>query len=188
MYSAVLFIHVMATLCLVAAISVEAIALRQLRRTAEKADVPSWFHQMQRMRMVATVCVLILFFSGGYLTDSLSMWKLAWPKAAVAVGVAFGALAGISGRRVGRIRKALQHAVDANEVLAAVNAPFLRISLALRIGLVLAVFLMAVKPNFMQSAGAVLTFILTFWIVGAVAARKKPHEGTAAKKLEPSAT
>jgi hypothetical protein len=175
LYSAILFIHVIATLFLAGALGIEAMALRRLTYAVQITDAQLWLKHMQRMRVGATACLLILFFSGGYLTDRLSMWRLAWPKIAVAVVVAFGALAGISGTRVGRIRKVVRKAVDFEQIaLTNPNAPFLRISLSLRVGLVLAaVFLMTLKPNFMQSVGAVLAFISIFWIIGAVGARKK---------------
>ena len=175
LYTTILFIHLLATLGLVAAISVEAIELRQLRRAAEISNVQSWLDAMPDLRIFASTCLLILFFSGGYLTDRLSMWQLAWPKVAVVIVLTFGALAGVSSRRLRQIRKALRNAVTADSILLSrVRAPFFNISLSLRTGLVLAaVFLMIVKPNLMQSLSVVFAFLLIFLGVGSLGAKSQ---------------
>jgi hypothetical protein len=187
LYSTILFIHVIATLTLVGAVAVEAIVLRQLRRAPAMADAESWLDTMPRIRLYASACLLILFLSGGYLTDRLSMWQLAWPKIAVGIVIAFGALAGISSRRLRQIRKALHNAGGSSKmVINTVKAPFFKYSLALRTGLVMAaVFLMTVKPNLMQSIGAVLGLLLIFLGIGSLGT--KPQESCATTKLEPSA-
>ncbi len=158
--------------------SVEAISLRQLRRAPEMSDAESWLDAIPGLRIFASICLLILFFSGGYLTDRLSMWQLAWPKVAVAIVLGFGALAGISGRRLGQIRSRKIVSGDA-------NASFFVISLSLRTGLlVAAVFLMTVKPNLMQSVVAVLALLLIFLGIGLLGT--KSQESAAPKKFEPS--
>lgn len=184
MYSTILFIHVIATLGLAGAITVEAIALRQLRRAPEMADAEYWLDPMPGLRISASICLLLLFLSGGYLTDRLSMWQMAWPKIAVGIVLAFGALAGISGRRLAQIRKALHHP-DGNRKTAmrSVQASFFILSLSLRTGLVLAaVFLMIVKPNVMQSVGAVLALLLIF--LGAGSLSTKSWDSAGATKFE----
>lgn len=185
-YSTILFIHVMATLGLAGAIAVEGIALRQLRHAPELADTEYWLDPMPGLRISASICLLLLFLSGGYLTDRLSMWQLAWPKVAVAIVLAFGALAGSSSRRLTQIRKALHHPDGHSKmVMRSVKASFFKLSLSLRTGLVLAaVFLMTVKPNLMQSVGAVLALLLIFLGIGSLGT--KSQEPAAAAKLEPS--
>jgi hypothetical protein len=186
-YSIVLFIHVIATLGLIGAMTVEAMALWQFGRAHGMADARAWLDPMPRMRLVASLCLLVLFLSGGYLTDRLSMWQLAWPKIAVAVVLAFGALAGLSGVRLGRIQKALRNADGDGRVLDGV-APFLKISLSLRTGLVLAaVFLMTVKPNLAHSLEAVLALVVIFLGAGSLGRNAKLQGSTEARGLERSA-
>lgn len=185
-YSSILYIHVIATLGLVGAISVEAIAVRQLGRVSETAEGRASVGLLRRVRVAGSICLLLLFLSGGYLTDRLGMWTLAWPKVAVFIVVAFGALAGISGRRLDHIQKALR-ARDGGRVPGNVTAPFLKMSLNLRIGLVLAaVFLMVFKPNFVQSVGAVLGFVLIFLGAGSIGPARTAQDYTAARNLESS--
>ena len=186
LYSTILFIHVAATLGLVGAMSVEAIALRQLRRASDMAEAESWLDPIPGLRISASICLLLLFFSGGYLTDRLSMWPLAWPKIAVGIVLAFGALAGISSRRLKQIRKALQNpAGNSKMAISSFTTSFFKVSLSLRAGLVLAaLFLMTAKPNLMQSVGAVLAFLLIFLGVGSLGT--KSQDSAAARKFEPS--
>lgn len=185
-YSTILFIHVIATLGLVGAIAVETIALRQLRRAPAIADTVSWLNRMPGLSISASICLLLLFLSGGYLTDRLSIWHMAWPKMAVAIVLAFGALAGVTRRRLRQIHKAL-HNSDGNSEMAihSTKASFFNLSLSLRTGLVLAaVFLMTVKQNLMQSVGAVLAFLFISLGVGSLGT--KPQKSGAATNLETS--
>src|SRR4051812_6390273 len=186
LYSTILFLHVIATLGLVGAMSVEAMAVRQLRRPPEMPDAESWLDPLPGLRISASICLLLLLLSGGYLTDRLSMWELAWPKIAVAVVLAFGALAGVSSRRLTQIRKALQNPAGHSKLaIGGVKPSFFKVSLSLRTGLVLAaVFLMTIKPNLMQSVGAVLSLLLIFLGVGSLGT--KSQKSATATKLEPS--
>lgn len=87
---------------------------------------------------------------------------MAWPKIAVAIIVAFGALAGLSSRRLRRIRRAYAAGALQNaELMRHSQARFLRLSLGIRTGLVLAaVWLMTAKPNLLASLGIVLAFVI----------------------------
>ena len=185
-YSTILCIHVIATLGLVGAITAEAIAVRQLRRAPELADAGFWLEPMPALRISASICLLLLFLSGGYLTDCLSMWHLAWPKIAVVIVLSFGALAGISGRRLTQIRKALHNPMGNSKMaMPSVKSPFFKLSLSLRVGLVLAaVFLMAIKPNLTQSVVAVLALVLLFLGIGSLGT--KSQDSASPAKFEPS--
>jgi hypothetical protein len=173
-YSAILFLHVMATLGVVGAMSFEMIALRQLRGAWNRVSAQPWLDLVPRARILATVCLMTLLLSGGYLTDRLAMWKLAWPKVAVLVVIAFGALAGLSGSRFGRIRRALQDpSSNEDDAVRQANGAFLKLSLRLRAGLVMAaVFLMTMKPDLKLSLGGTAACILICWLIGLSGAQK----------------
>lgn len=170
LFSAVLYIHVITTLVLVTAMSVEGLALRQLRRASGKLDALYWLDPMPGMQPVASICLLILLLSGGFLADRASLWKLAWPKIAVVIVIAFGALAGISSRRMRLLRQASKQTELADTAIAAqARSPFLKISLSVRTGLVLAaVLLMAAQPGLVGSLVALVVFVVVFWAVAAV--------------------
>jgi len=173
LFSAVLYIHVITTLVLVVAMSVEGLALRQLRRASGKPDALYWLDPLPGMRPVASICLLILLLSGGFLADRASLWKLAWPKIAVVIVIAFGALAGISSRRMRQMRQ--DPAVTEKD-----RSPFLRISLSVRTGLVLAaVLLMAAQPGLVGSLVALIVFVVVFWAVAAFTSSAEPQRSPA---------
>jgi hypothetical protein len=143
LFPAVLYIHVIATLALVAVMGMEGAAMRQ-----GNTEPPP---QRTGLRVTASVCLAVLFLSGGLLTDRAGLWKMAWPKFAVVIVLAFGALAGISSRR-----RMLQ-------------TRLVRISFSIRCGLILAaVWLMVLKPNGIDSLGVVLAFVMIFWGLAAL--------------------
>lgn len=121
LFLAVLYIHVVATLGLVAGMGGEAVGVGQLR-----------VNRIPWMRIATSLCLAILFLSGGYLTEHAGLWKLAWPKIAVVMIVAFGALSGLASRRERFLRTSL--AMRARLVLGAVwlmtAKPYLAVSLA----------------------------------------------------------
>lgn len=151
----VAYLHVIASLVLVAALGAEGLALAQ----------PRQFGAMPGIRLAASICLVILFFSGGYLTDHAHLWNMAWPKIAVAIIVAFGALSGLSSRRLAKIRHADARAELRNKAsIRQLHDPFLKTSLSIRVGLVLAaVWLMVVKPGLLHSLGAVGAFVVVCW-------------------------
>jgi hypothetical protein len=166
------YIHVIASLVLVAALGAEALALSQ----------PRHFGAMPGIRPAGSICLVILFFSGGFLTDHAHLWKMAWPKIAVAIIVAFGALSGLSSRRLAKIRHADARAELRNEVsIRQLHDPFLKSSLSIRVGLVLAaVWLMVVKPDLIHSLGAVAGFIVVCWGLAAAIKPAAPAHPAAA--------
>jgi hypothetical protein len=182
-FLAILYVHVIATLGLVAAMGAEAFALRQLSRGAERGDLAHWVSSTPAMRVVASTCLIVLFFSGGYLTDHVGLWRMAWPKVAIGIIIGFGALAGLSSRALGKIRRAYaQPELPQAEIMRNSQSPFLKISLSIRTGLVLAaVWLMIAKPNALDSLGIVLALVIIFW---GLAALIKP--GAQARSTRPA--
>jgi len=181
-FSAVLWIHVIATLSLVALMTVEAVALRQLGRAPGSPESAFWLDPIPGMRPLAALALLVLLLSGGFLADRASLWKLAWPKVALGIIVAFGALAGLSNRRLRQIRTAVkQDGTSSHEVARRIRAPFLKISLSIRNGLLLAaVGLMSIKPDLTVSLGIVVGLALVFWALPVLWAGRQPDPAAAA--------
>jgi hypothetical protein len=162
LFVTVLYIHVIATLSLVSVITAEWLASAHLGRAAKRRDLGLWLDSSCGTGLLGAICLAVLFFSGGYLADRASLWRMAWPKAAVAIVVAFGALSGLSSRRLRKLRRvhALSERTDA-EVTHSLQAPFFRTSLSIRSGLVLAgVLLMIAKPDLLNSLWIVLAFVV----------------------------
>lgn len=165
---AILYIHLIAMLGLVAAVSVEGLALRQLRRASGGPGLGYWLDPLPGARPTASICLLILLLSGGYLAGRAHIWGLAWPWFAVAIVVAFGGLAGVSSRRLRIIRNGYRQMTDV-EVARNLQAPFLNVSLSIRAGLILAaVLLMAAKPGWVGSLIIVVVFVIVFWAWAAI--------------------
>lgn len=182
----VLYIHVIATLTLVAAMGAEAVALGHFRRAAGRGHSPNSAGPIPGMRLMASVCLVVLFFSGGYLADRAGFWRMAWPKVAVAIVVVFGALAGLSSRRLKKIHRAWSRGeLPDAEVACALQTRFLRISLGIRAGLVLAaVWLMTAKPSFLDSLGVVLAFVMISWGLAAFLKPSKQTDPAAGTRVE----
>lgn len=165
-YGTVLFLHVIATLGLVCAMSVEGLALRQLRRaSSSRRDLTYWLDPWPMIRLFGAICLVLLFFTGGYLAERASLWKVAWPKIAVFIVVAFGMLAGQSSRRFKKLRQLCTkpETPDA-ELLRKLRAPFFTVSLSVRVGLTLAaVLLMTAKAELGNSVWIVLAMVMIFW-------------------------
>ncbi len=185
MFSAILYIHIITTLVLAAAMSVEGLALRQLRRASERRDTLYWLDPLPGMRPVGSICLLVLLLSGGFLAGRASLWKLAWPSIAVVIVLVFGALAGISSRRMRQMRQACQQPelMDA-AIRQKARSPFLKISLSVRTGLLLAaVLLMTIQPGLVGSLVAALALAGVFWAVAAFKPGAERH-GTPAQDPE----
>ncbi len=178
-FSAVLYLHVIATLGLVAGMGAEGLALAQLRRPTEPRQSTPLDGAMPLIRLVSSICLLLLFLSSGYLADRAGLWRMAWPKVAVGIMIAFGALSGLSSRKLKRIRRVPADAeFPDREIARELPAPFLTLSLGIRTGLVLAaVWLMTAKPAFVASLGIVLAFASISWGV-AVLIMPQPRNGS----------
>lgn len=105
---------------------------------------------------------LVVFFSGIYLTVRMSASGEAWPKVTVAVLFLIAPLAAITGRRMRLIRRACATSTTINsELRARLNDPVLKISLAIRIAVILGiVLLMGAKPELLESVIIVGTSLL----------------------------
>jgi hypothetical protein len=172
-FEAVLYIHVIATLGLVAAMGAEALIVRQLRRTTQEQDSVHLASPAPAIGIAASVCLLVLLLSGGYLTDRSQLWTMAWPKIAVAIVITFGALGGLSNRR---LRKVIRSSTEVQS-----QAPFLATSLGIRTGLVLAaVWLMTAKPGFVESLAVALVSAGISWWIAALIGRKAGPDSAAA--------
>ena len=82
LYSIILFLHVAAVLGLFASLSFEVLSLFHLRRASDLSDVRRWIDPVPGMPLVAMASILVVFFSGIFLTVRMSAFDTAWPAAA----------------------------------------------------------------------------------------------------------
>jgi hypothetical protein len=143
-----LFVHLVAMSGLVSALSLGALALFSLRRTATAADARTWIGLMPGLTMLAIGSLVVLLLSGGYLTDRMSAWTLALPKLTVAVLIVIAAFGAVSGSRLRALRRVGgSPRMTETEFRARLHDPILKVSLGIRIALVVGtVLIMTAKP------------------------------------------
>jgi hypothetical protein len=171
----VLYVHVLALLLLISALSFEALILVRLRQSTTVREARLCIDLVPALPLMAIASLLILFFSGGYLAAKMAAWSLAWPKVAIVAMVLLAPLGAATGRRMQTIRRLLVDEKDQGSTwLAKVNNPFLRLSLSIRFWLVGGiVLLMAAKPGFAQSAAIVAASVLLGVLFVLVSSRRE---------------
>jgi hypothetical protein len=110
--------------------------------------------------------LVIVYVTGAYLTESLRAWEFAWPRFAVLEIILFAVLGALTGRRLRAIRRLCNSASEMEfERSAGLRSPLLKLSLNLRIWIVIGTILLtAAKPEFAESLGIVVASVLLGWI------------------------
>lgn len=157
LYSLVLFVHVAGVLSLFAVLTVEVLALFRLRRASTLNEVRLWINPVPGLPLAATGSLLAVLFSGLYLIIRMSAFGEAWPRVTIAAMLLVAPIAGATARRMSAIRRACaaSTAISA-ELQSLLHDPVLKISLGIRISVVLGiVLLMGAKPGLWESVGIV---------------------------------
>jgi hypothetical protein len=162
-YSLVLFVHITAMLVLFAALSLEALSLFHLRRASSPAEVRFWINPVPGLPLAATGSLIVVTLSGVYLTLLVSGFGADWPKVTIAALLFVAPVAAIGGRRMLAIRRTCATAKSISpELRDRVQDPVLKISLGIRIAVILGiVLLMSARPGLWGSVGIVAaSFVL----------------------------
>jgi len=148
--SIVLIVHVIAVFILCSVFCIDATALMHLRSANTVSEAHPWIEPVRNLRAFAIGAVITIQISGFYLVFRTVPLHEAWPRVAMVILPAFMIPFGnMTARRMRAIRKAfkMQNASSA-QLLEMLRAPFLKISLALRISAFFGVFLLvSVKPR-----------------------------------------
>jgi hypothetical protein len=120
--------------------------------------------------------LVVLLFSGGYLTDRMSGWTLAWPKVSVATLVLIAPLGAITGKRMRAIRRiCLANKTNDTELVNQLRDPFLKISLGIRTALGLGVvLLMTAKPGLRGSISIIGSSLVLGFLWSLLRSRRAP--------------
>ena len=170
-HSVVLIIHVIATFVLCSVLCIEALTLAHLRAASTLSEAEPWIEPVRNLRSFAVGSVLTIQFSGLYLVFRTSSFGQAWPKVAmVALPLLMAPFGNMTARRMRAIREAFRlQKASKSELLGVLRAPFLKISLSIRIAAFLGIFLLvSIKPGFWGSiilVGACLTTSLLSSVV-----------------------
>jgi hypothetical protein len=86
--------------------SLEALSLFHLRRAATLNEVRLWADPAPGLPLAAAGSLLLVFFSGIYLTIRMSAFGTAWPRVTIGAMLLLAPLAGIAAGRTRAIRRA----------------------------------------------------------------------------------
>jgi hypothetical protein len=181
LYLLVLFVHVTAVLGMFAALSFEVFSLFHLRRVSTLTEARHWIEPVPGLPLVAAGSLLVILFSGVYLTLKMSAFGLAWPKVTIAAFLLMAPLGALTAKRLRALRRASADTQAFNsELLRRLQDPILKISLGIRIAVFLGiVLLMVAKPELWESVGIVgasivLGFLSSFLAWGGSGALSAP--------------
>jgi hypothetical protein len=149
LYSIALFLHVVGALLLFATLTVEGVALRQLRR-AMTAEAATGAAAMLRLnRIVGPLSALGVLIPGLYMTATSWGW-VAWIVVALVSWVLIAVLGAVNGIRILGLERS-------EVLLSGIRKPIFLISWLTRVGVAVGVvFLMTVKPEVLTSVLGVL--------------------------------
>jgi hypothetical protein len=180
LYQLALFLHIIGAFGLIAAITVEAIGLRGLRRAAHPDEAMMWLGISRGlvMRMAPASLGLIL-------VTGLYMVATAWgPRGWILVALGSLLLLGVigafgTGLRMARIGPGLGRAQGplSHELRRTLRDPMLLISLRVRLAMALGVaFLMSLKPSALASLVVIVLAIALGLLAGQIPARRSRDE------------
>jgi hypothetical protein len=160
-YSAVLFVHIVSALGIVAALSLAAVTLARLRRATTISEARLWIEFAPGVPALAIVSLAFLLLSGIFMTSQTSGWTLAWPRVGLGALLLIAPLGVVTGRRLRAIQIACAASKpNESDILAKLRDPFLVFSMNMRIALVLGiVLLMTAKPEMRQTLGIAVSSI-----------------------------
>lgn len=150
LYSVVLFLHIVCVVTLSAALSLEWLSTLRLRNARSEDEIRTWINPVPQLPGIAITSMLLLLFSGIYLTLQLQVWALAWPRISFVGLLLLAPFGAISGRRIASIRAAIgtDSEVDVEELRRKARDPFLSLSLGVRTTVMLGIILiMTAKPT-----------------------------------------
>jgi hypothetical protein len=171
LYSIALFLHVVGALLVFVTLTVEGIALRQLRRATTMEAAQAASASLRLNRVVGPLSALGVLVPGLYMTATTWGW-VAWIVVALVAYVAIAVLGAVNGIRIQALERS-------QALLAGIRNPIFLISWLTRVRIALGiVFLMTVKP---AAATAVLAMLLAAAVGAALgAARRNEPEGQVA--------
>jgi hypothetical protein len=162
LYAAALFLHVVGALLLFAALTLEGIALRQVRRAANLERVRDSAAIAGLTRQVGPASAVGILLPGLYMTATT--WGfIPWIVTGLVAWLFVGVLGAVNGIRLGSLGRAAASQGErfSTELVARVRDPLLIASWRVRVAIVLGiVFLMTGKPGMWESVLVVLVAVL----------------------------
>jgi len=184
-YSIILFFHVGSAFVLAAALGMDWMLLTRLRRATSAREAEPSLAMWKAVPWMASLSLLVLLLTGGYLTGVLGQWPLGWPKVALVALVLIGAFGGITSKRMRLARKACGAGGGSDsECLRRMRDPMLSLSVNMRIALLFAtVLLMTATPGLYMSSGIVAGGLVVGFLVSPTGSSgRMPQQAIEAKR------
>jgi hypothetical protein len=180
LYQLALFLHIIGAFGLIAAITVEAIGLRGLRRAAHPDEAMMWLGISRGLVMRMAPASLGLILVTGLYMVATAWGPRGWILVALGSLLLLGAIGAFGtglrmariGPRLGRGQGPLSH-----ELRQTLRDPILLISLRVRVAIVLGVaLLMSLKPSALASLVVIVLAIALGLLAGQIPARRSRDE------------
>jgi hypothetical protein len=152
----ILFCHVIAMVGLFAAVAIEWVSLRFVRRATSSEQAREWTRLWGLLQPIGIPSVLVILASGIYMATTLAVWEVGWVQVAVPTLVIVAAAGGIVGPRRSRLQAAIAKSAGplSVDLQIQLRQPLLLASWRLRAALLVGlVFEMVARP---QSSGVML--------------------------------
>jgi hypothetical protein len=180
LYQLALFLHIIGAFGLIAAITVEAIGLRGLRRAAHTDDALMWLGISRGLVMRMAPASLGLILVTGLYMVATAWGPRGWILVALGSLLLLGAIGAFgTGLRMARIGPGLGRAQGplSHELRRTLRDPMLLISLRVRLAIVLGVaLLMSLKPSALASLVVIVLAIALGLLAGQIPARRSRDE------------
>jgi hypothetical protein len=174
LYSIALFLHVVGALLLFVTLTVEGVALIQLRRAATTDTAQGAAGMLRLNRIVGPLSALGVLIPGLYMTATSWGW-VAWIVVALASWVVIAVLGAVNGIRILALERS-------RGLLNGIGNPGFLISWLTRVGIALGVvFLMTVKPGAVAAVLAILMAAAVGAAPGIALSRMRRTRGTEAR-------
>jgi hypothetical protein len=174
LYSIALFLHVVGGLLLFVTLTVEGVALVQLRRAATTDAARGAAGMLRLNRMVGPLSALGVLIPGLYMTATNWGW-VAWIVVALASWVAIAVLGAVNGIRILALERS-------SGLLNGIGNSAFLMSWLTRVGIAMGVvFLMTVKPGAVAAVLAILMAAAVGAALGIALSRMRRTPGTEAR-------
>jgi hypothetical protein len=174
LYSIALFLHIVGALLLFVTLTVEGVALLQLRRAATKEAAAGAAGLLRLNRIVGPLSALGVLIPGLYMSATSWGW-VTWVLVALVSWAVIAVLGAVNGIRILALERS-------QALLTGIQNPMFQISWLTRVGIALGVvFLMAVKPGAVAAVLAILIAAAAGAALGtALSTARRTREGQVA--------
>jgi hypothetical protein len=179
-----LFMHIVGVLILFGGLALEALGLRQLRRSGTLSEAAPWLLPFSLTLRLYPVALAVLLLTGGYLASNVGVWQFGWVRISMPTLVIIAVVGMIAAVRVRRLYQSLLNAARTGAVLdGRLRAPWLAGLLGARGAAALGIlYVMVSKPD---GVSTLIVIVSAAALVGATATVLAGRPAKAATDVSP---